>query len=76
VIPARSSPYSRALIYILTRAGVSNLWSQPVDGGKPAQMTDFTSDQIFWLDYSRDHHQLACARGTQTADVVLINDLK
>jgi eukaryotic-like serine/threonine-protein kinase len=38
--------------------------------------TDFNSDQIFWFDYSRDHRQLALSRGTQTADVVLINDLK
>ncbi|MDT4955735.1 MAG: eukaryotic-like serine/threonine-protein kinase [Acidobacteriota bacterium] len=70
------TPDSRSLIYIQTQAGVSNLWSQPISGGKPAQLTDFTSDQIFWFDYSRDHHQLAVARGTQISDVVLINDLK
>jgi serine/threonine protein kinase/Tol biopolymer transport system component len=70
------TPDSRSLIYIVTRAGVSNLWSQPIDGGKPTQLTNFTSDQIFWFDYSRDHHKLALARGTQTSDVVLINNLK
>jgi Tol biopolymer transport system component len=70
------TPDSRALIYIVTRAGVSNLWRQPIDGGKPEQLTDFTSDQIFWFDYTPDHRQLALARGTQTSDVVLINDLK
>jgi len=70
------TPDSRALIYIDTRAGVSNLWQQPIDGSAPKQITDFTSDQIFWFDYTRDHHQLAIARGTQTSDVVLINDLK
>jgi serine/threonine protein kinase len=70
------TPDSRSLIYTQTLAGVSNLWSQPISGGKPTQLTNFASDQIFWFDYSRDHHQLAVARGTQTSDVVLINDLK
>jgi serine/threonine protein kinase len=70
------TPDSRALIYIVTRGGVSNLWRQPIDGGKPTQITDFNSDQIFWFDYTPDHRQLALARGTQTSDVVLINDLK
>jgi serine/threonine protein kinase/Tol biopolymer transport system component len=70
------TPDSRSLIYIVTRAGISNLWQQPIDGRQPTQITDFTSDQIFWFDYSRDHRQLALARGTQTSDVVLISDLK
>jgi eukaryotic-like serine/threonine-protein kinase len=66
----------RALTYILTRAGVSNIWSQPVNGGKPVQLTDFKSDQIYFFDWSRDGHQLALARGSVTSDVVLISDLK
>ena len=70
------TPDSRAVIFIQTQGGVSNLVSQPIDGGKPTQLTDFTSDQIFWFDYSPDHHQLAVARGNQTSDVVMINDLK
>ncbi|MDT4968425.1 MAG: eukaryotic-like serine/threonine-protein kinase [Acidobacteriota bacterium] len=70
------TPDSRAVIYINTQGGVSNLISQPIDGGKPTQLTDFTSDQIFWFDYSPDHHQLAVARGSQPSDVVIINDVK
>ncbi|HUQ34577.1 MAG TPA: protein kinase [Pyrinomonadaceae bacterium] len=67
---------NRSIIYSQTQAGVSNLWRQPIEGGKPTQLTDFNSDQIFWFDYSGDRHQLALARGTQVSDVVLINDLK
>lgn len=63
------------LTYIETRQGVSNLWSQPLDGGKPVQLTDFKSDLIFSWDWSRDG-RLACARGTQTSDVVLISDFR
>jgi Tol biopolymer transport system component len=68
-------PDGRALTYIDTRDGVSNIWSQPIDGGKPTQLTDFKSDLIFSWDWSRDG-RLACARGTQTSDVVLINDFR
>ncbi len=66
----------RAIVYILKSNGVSNLWVQPVDGSLPKQLTNFTSDLIFWFDFSRDGKQLALSRGTQTSDVVLISDFK
>ncbi|MDT4897018.1 MAG: eukaryotic-like serine/threonine-protein kinase [Acidobacteriota bacterium] len=65
-----------ALTYVDSRGGVSNIWSQPADGGKPVQLTDFKSDQIFAFEWSRDGKQLACARGIMTSDVVLFNNLK
>ena len=65
----------RALTYIVTRNGVSNLWAQPIDGGPPKQLTDFKSDMIFSYAWSRDGKKLALARGTKTSDVVLISDL-
>src|SRR5262249_41773464 len=40
----------RAVMYTVTRNGVSNVWSQPVDGGAAKQLTDFNSDRIFWFD--------------------------
>jgi Tol biopolymer transport system component len=65
-----------ALIYVRTRNGVSNLWSQPLDGGAPRQVTDFKSDLIYRFSYSRDGQQLALARGTMSRDVVLISEAK
>jgi serine/threonine protein kinase len=65
----------RALSYIVTRNGVSNLWSQPIEGGPPKQLTDFKSDLIFSYAWSRDGKKLALARGTKTSDVVLISHL-
>jgi serine/threonine protein kinase/Tol biopolymer transport system component len=65
----------RALTYIETRDGVSNIWGQPIEGGPPTQLTDFKSDLIFSFDWSRDG-TLACARGTQNADVVLISGFR
>ena len=62
----------RTLTYIDTINGVSNIWSLPLDGGPPKQLTDFKADQIFWFDFSLDGKQLAVSRGTQTSDVILI----
>jgi serine/threonine protein kinase/Tol biopolymer transport system component len=72
----RWSTDGRAIVYAVTRGGIANLWAQPVDGSPPKQLTNFTSDRIFWFDFSRDGKQLALARGTQTSDVVLISGFK
>jgi len=72
----RWTPDGRALTYIDTINGVSNIWSLPLDGGPPKQFTDFKTDQIFWFDFSRDGKQLAVSRGTQTSDVILIRDFR
>ncbi|HEY0006252.1 MAG TPA: protein kinase [Pyrinomonadaceae bacterium] len=74
-IPVRWSPDGRAVTYIETVGGVSNIWSQPLVGG-PTKLTDFKSDQILWFDWSHDGRQLAFARGNITSDVVLISDSK
>ncbi|MEK6405373.1 MAG: protein kinase [Acidobacteriota bacterium] len=66
----------RYLTYIETRDGVSNLWGQPLDGGKPVPLTDFKSDLIFSWNWSPDGKQLAVARGSITSDVVLISDFR
>lgn len=75
-IPIRWMPDGTAISFVDTRNGVSNLWSLPVDGGEPKQLTTFTADQIFWFDWSRDGKQLACSRGRVTNDVVLISEFK
>jgi Tol biopolymer transport system component len=66
----------RSVIYVDSSGGVSNLWSQPIDGGTPKQLTDFKSDSIFSYDWSRDGRQLVLARGTETNDVIVIRDSK
>lgn len=70
------SPDGRALVYINKLGGVSNLWSQPLDGSAPKQITDFKSDLILNFAYSRDGRQLAFARGNQSRDAVLISEVK
>ncbi len=70
------SPDGRAIVYINTLGGASNLWSQPLDGSTPKQITDFKSDLIHNFAYSRDGRQLALARGSHTRDAVLISEVK
>jgi Tol biopolymer transport system component len=70
------SPDGRALVYVNTLGGVSNLWSQPIAGGAAKQITNFKSDRILTFSYSWDGRQLALARGSRTSDAVLISALK
>jgi len=62
----------RALTYVYTSKGVSNIWAQPLDGSPAKQLTNFTTDRIVAHAWSRDGKRLACARGDQNSDVVLI----
>ena len=72
-IPVRWSGGGRALDFVDTRDGVSNIWRQPLAGGQPRPVTDFRSDQIFWFDWSPDAKKLLCSRGSVTSDVILFS---
>ncbi len=72
----RWTPDGRGIAYIATRGGVSNIWSQPLDGGSPKQLTDFKTDRIFSFDWSPDGKWLVLARGTETSDVILIKEFR
>jgi Tol biopolymer transport system component len=74
--PLHWTPDGRALAYVETKNGVSNIVAQPLAGGAVKQLTDFKADRIFWFDFSRDGRQLALSRGTQTSDVILIRDFR
>jgi Tol biopolymer transport system component len=66
----------RALTYVDIRDGVDNIWSQPLEGGAPRQITDFKSDGIGIFDWSPDGKQLALWRGMENRNVVLISDFR
>ena len=70
------TPDSSTLVYVQKRSGVSNIWSQPINGDPPKQLTNFKSDLIFRFALSADGSNLVLARGTQTRDVVLIRDFR
>src|SRR5262249_44336876 len=72
----RWSPDGQAITYVVTSNGASNVWSQLVAGGAPKQLTDFGSNQIFGFDWSSDGKWLACARGVETREIVLISSFR
>ena len=65
---------SRSLLYTKNEGGVDNIWSQPIAGGTPKQITHFNSELISSFDLSRDGKRLVMSRGTRKLDVVLIRD--
>lgn len=72
---ARWTPDGKAVVYIVSVNGeVSNLWLQPVDGGRPRRLTDFSSGQIYHFAYSLDGTRLFLARGQQISDAMLIKN--
>lgn len=70
------TPDGKAVVYGVMKKGVGNLWAQPIAGGPPKQITNFTSDRIFWFKFSRDGKQLAVSRGTINRDVILIKNFR
>lgn len=72
----RWTPDGRALTYVSTDKGVSNVWLQPVEGGPPEQLTQFTSDLIFGFGWSPDGKRLACVRGIWERNLVLISNFR
>jgi Tol biopolymer transport system component/DNA-binding winged helix-turn-helix (wHTH) protein len=66
------TPDSKALAYIVSSEKVSNVWIQPIDGGPPHQLTDFTSGRIHRIAFSADGNRLYLARGYGVNDVLLV----
>jgi serine/threonine protein kinase/Tol biopolymer transport system component len=68
---------SKSVLYTITANNMSNIWSQPIEGGAAAkQVTDFKEMLITGFAWSRDGKQLACTRGNLLRDAVLITDTK
>ncbi|PYS71516.1 MAG: hypothetical protein DMF73_10590, partial [Acidobacteria bacterium] len=72
----RWTPDGRSLLYAVSRSNVANIWSQPLDGGPPRQVTDFKDSLMAAFDGSRDGKLLACVRGAPQRDAVLVSDAR
>ena len=66
----------KAILYSVTSSNVTNIWSQPIDGGPPKQVTDFKDLLMTGFAWSQDGKQLACTRGSLLRDAILVTDLK
>lgn len=72
----RWAPDGRAITYIVSRDGVTNIWNQPVSGGPAQQLTHFKADRIMRFAWSLDGKQLAIVRTTSADDLVLIKNFR
>ena len=72
----RWSPDGRELAYVDQRKEGANVWSQPLNGGVPRQLTHLHGYSLFSFDWSRDGKEFALSRGIQARDVVLIQNAK
>jgi Tol biopolymer transport system component len=70
----RWSPDGRQLTYVDRGKDGDNVWSQPLNGGPPHQVTQFHGEALFGFGWSRDGKQLVLSRGIQARDVVLLQD--
>jgi eukaryotic-like serine/threonine-protein kinase len=66
----------RALTYVDSLNGYSNVWSQPLDGGPPKRLTDFKGDQALSFDWSPDGKRLVILRGAAVSNVVSIANFR
>ena len=72
----RWSPDGKALHYVLTSNGASNIWEQSLSALKPKQLTHFNSGEIFDFSWTADHEHLLMTRGRSKRDVVLLSHLR
>ena len=72
----RWSRDGKDLLYIDVRADVANIWSVPIAGGPPKQLTKFTSDFIEHYAVSEDGKRFLLSRSTGGNDIVLIKGFR
>jgi DNA-binding winged helix-turn-helix (wHTH) protein/Tol biopolymer transport system component len=75
-IPLRWSADDRAIQYTVDHSGVTNVWQQPLAGGSPEQLTNFSSGKIFGFNWSLNGKRLLLGHGAVTSDIVLFSHLR
>ena len=73
---AQWSSDGKSILYTTNTNNVTNIWSQPIDGGPPKQVTDFKDSFMTGFAWSRDGMRLVCSRGIFNRDAVLISENK
>ncbi len=66
----------KSIMYTVNNNNVTNLWSQPFEGGQAQQVTEFKDSLMTGFAWSRDGKTLATARGVLVRDAVLITEEK
>jgi Tol biopolymer transport system component/DNA-binding winged helix-turn-helix (wHTH) protein len=67
-------PDGQSLTFVSGRNDICNVWTQPLTGGDPKQLTDFKVEGRFQFDWSPDGKQLVFTRHLWAADLVLLKN--
>jgi Tol biopolymer transport system component len=70
----RWTPDSSGVLLPWSEAGATNLWLQPVQGGRARQITHFSSGLVKDFAFSPDGRRLALSHGADTTDILLLRD--
>ena len=68
-------PDGRSIAYLDNGSGILNVWSQPIDGSTPKQLTNFKSEFVNSFAISREG-TIAAYRFSATRDIVLIKNFR
>ncbi len=68
-------PDGQSIAYLDSASGVLNIWSQPIDGSEPKQLTNFKSEFVTSFAIAQDG-KIAAYRWSATRDIVLIKDFR
>jgi Tol biopolymer transport system component/DNA-binding winged helix-turn-helix (wHTH) protein len=71
---SRWTPDDRDLAYRVSEKEVANIWLQPLDGGEPRPMTNFSHGDIYNFTFSPDGLRIYLAHGNQARNAVLIKN--
>jgi Tol biopolymer transport system component len=81
VVPAlagtrlRWTPDSERIAYVEPDSRM-NIWTMPVGGGKPSQLTRFDNRAIVDFDWSADGKRVVVGRRLETNDIVVLKGLR
>ena len=70
------TPDGKALIYLEDQNRAANLWSQPIDGSSPKQLTFFEAGQIEDFSLKENGRDFAISKGDESSDVVMISNFR
>jgi len=68
----RWTPDGEGVAFVRSEGGASNIYIQPVAGGEPSQLTEFSEGHIHSFAWSWSGDSLAVVRSRSKADVVLV----
>ncbi len=73
--PVKWTADGKAIAYVRTIKGVSNVWLQPINGTAPRQATALTSERILQFDLS-PNNELIASRTERRSDIVMIKNFR